>query len=276
LTHPTPAELESFAPKCVAFAEEAGALLKRGWGAKPTYRTKSSEIDLVTEFDEGAEKILVERLTAAFPQHALVGEEGARIGAADPSTPTWYIDPLDGTANFAHGVPNFSVSLGLVVDTVPLLGIVHAPALNQTFVGGPGIGTKLNGQKLAVSTVETVHASMLATGFPSKPGLAHDNLAEFQALTGRVHGIRRFGSAALDLAFVAAGWFDGFWERDISPWDLSGGAALVLGAGGTVTDIDGGRYDGCSGRCLATNGRIHGQLQAELEQVARTQGTPWP
>lgn len=256
-------------------AVQAGAILLAGWGTRPAVRTKSSVLDLVTEFDKRSEALVVSELRAAFPGDGIVGEEGARV-EGEPGSPTWYVDPLDGTTNFAHGVPLFAVSLGLAAGTEPVGGVIHAPALGWTFAGGPSLGANRDGVAISVSVVDRLEDAVLATGFPYARGAAESNIPEWTALTGRVHGTRRLGSAALDLAFVACGWFDGFWERHIQPWDLVGGAALVRAAGGRVSDLDGATFDGRTGRAVATNGRIHEALRAELETVARAQGAPWP
>ncbi len=254
----------------VATARAAGDLLMEGWGKRPSTKTKTAATDLVTEYDGRAEALVLARLQKDFPDHAVVGEEGSRCGPAD-SRCVWYVDPLDGTMNFSHGVPMFAVSLGLVVDGEPLVGVVHAPALNWTFAGMVGGAATRNETPLQVSRTAALPEGLFATGFPYVEGQPNANLPEFTTFLHNTHGVRRLGSAALDLAFVAAGWFDGYWERHIQAWDLAGGAALVRAAGGQVSDIDGGTFDARTGRILATNGLIHEQSLNLLRTVAAAQ-----
>lgn len=256
-------------------AVDAGRVLLEGWQRRPEVRFKAEDTDPVTEFDRRSEALVVERLTAAFPEDAVVGEEGARV-AGGAAARVWYVDPLDGTTNFLHGLPLFAVSLGLARGARPLVGVVHAPALGWTFSAALGQGASRNGEPIAPSPVDRLARALLVTGFPSARDAPHSNVPEFEALGAAAQATRRLGSAALDLCFVACGWLDGYWERHVQPWDLVGGAALVMAAGGQVSDLDGGPFDGRSGRVLATNGRIHGEMRGLLEQVARRTGAPWP
>ena len=235
-----------------------------GGGRARAIGFKSEEINLVTEFDKRSEALIVERLAAAFPDDRVVAEEGTTRGT-EPRRPqrVWYVDPLDGTTNFAHGMPLFSVSLGLAIDRRPVLGVVEAPALGWSFAGTTtGGGSTFNGKPIAPSAIDRLLGALLVTGFPYTRNPVHDNMAEFAALTAAAQGTRRLGSAALDLCFVACGWLDGYWERELHPWDLVGGSAIVIGAGGQATDLDGRPFDGETGRVLATNGRIHGEMRA--------------
>ena len=249
----------------LAVAQEAGALLLERFG-----RLSGAEIerkgprDLVTAADRDAEALIVRRLSAAFPGHGILGEEGARR-EVDASRPTWIVDPLDGTTNFVHGIPFFCVSLGLVERGRPVLGVVHAPALGQTFWGGPGQGAFEGDRPVSVSVSPSLPDALLATGFAYElDRLPDDNLDNLVRLARVARGIRRLGSAALDLAYVASGRFDGFWELHLNAWDVAAGAALVLAAGGRVTDVRGGD-DWLFGRHLvATNGLIHEELRANL------------
>lgn len=259
-------------PRAVATARAAGDLLIEGWGQRPATKTKAAATDLVTEYDKRAESLILSRLQQDFPTHAVVGEEGGREGPSD-SNFIWYVDPLDGTMNFSHGVPMFAVSLGLVVNGEPTVGVIHAPALGWTFAGIVGGKATRNDEPLQVSRVAALPEGLFATGFPYVAGNPDANLPEFTTFLHNSHGVRRLGSAALDLAFVAAGWFDGYWERHIQPWDLAGGAALVLAAGGQVSDIDGGPFDARTGRILATNGLIHEQ-SLNLLRTVRSAGRP--
>jgi myo-inositol-1(or 4)-monophosphatase len=254
-------------------AEEAGRVLLEGWGTRPEVRWKG-ESDPVTEFDRRSEALVVERLRAAFPADAIVAEEGARVTGAGEHV--WYVDPLDGTANYSHGLPLFAVSIGLVCGTEPLVGVVHAPALGWTFTGAVGEGAWRNGAPIAVSPVDRLARALVVTGFPTSPEHPHTNLPELAAVQAVTPGTRRLGSAALDLCFVACGWMDAYWERHIQPWDLAGGAAILLAAGGRATDLDGAPFDPRTGRVLATNCPLHDELSSILARVARETSTPWP
>jgi myo-inositol-1(or 4)-monophosphatase len=261
----------------VGIAREAGRILLEGWGTRPTIGFKSEDINLVTEFDKRSEALIVERLAVAFPDDRIIAEEGTTAGDARGAARVWYVDPLDGTTNFAHGMPLFSVSLGLAIDRRPVLGVVEAPALGWSFAGTTtGAGSTFNGWSIAPSVVDRLGSALLVTGFPYVRNPVQNNMAEFAALTAAAQGTRRLGSAALDLCFVACGWLDGYWERALHAWDLVGGAAIVLGAGGQVTDLDGGAFDGETGRILATNGHIHDQMQRILQGVSRRANAPWP
>ncbi|HVZ75572.1 MAG TPA: inositol monophosphatase family protein [Polyangia bacterium] len=267
----------------VDVAREAGRILVEGWGTRPTVRFKDEDINLVTEYDKRSEALIVERLARAFPQDRVVAEEGSVVeGQGDAGARrVWYVDPLDGTTNFAHGLPLFSVSLGLVVDGRAALGVVEAPVLGWTFAGkigldGSGGGSTFNGKPITPSTTDRLSGALLVTGFPYARNPIQDNLAEWAAFTAAAQGTRRLGSAALDLCFVAAGWLDGYWERALHPWDLVAGAAIVEGAGGRATDLDGSPFDGRTGRVLASNAHIHEQMSRILQGVARRSNAPWP
>jgi myo-inositol-1(or 4)-monophosphatase len=245
-------------------AAAAAAVLLEGWGKRPEFHFKSSQTDLVTEFDRRAEAVIVGQLAAAFPDDAIVGEEGGE--KAGRSGRAWHVDPLDGTTNFTHGLPFFGSSIGLWAGAKPVAGVVTAPALGWTFLGGPGQDAFLNDQPIRVSEVAELRRALLVTGFPYVQSEPHDNLLEFAAFMRASQGVRRLGSAALDLCFVACGWLDGFWERHIKSWDLVAGAAIVLGAGGQVSDPDDGPFVAQTGCILASNGPIH---QAMLDELRR-------
>lgn len=252
----------------LAVAQEAAAagaaILRSGWGQRPSFEYKSSNSDLVTDFDRRAESAVLEVLTGAFPDDGITAEESGR--QASGSGRTWHVDPLDGTTNFVHGLPLFATSIGLVADGRSVVGVVAAPALGWSFQGAVGHGAFLNERPIHVSTVAELPRALLVTGFPYLRSEPHDNLAEFVAFMGASQGVRRLGSAALDLCFVACGWLDGFWERHIKSWDLVAGAAIVEAAGGGVSDPDGGPFLPETGCILASNGRIH---QAMLDELAR-------
>jgi myo-inositol-1(or 4)-monophosphatase len=268
-------------------AREAGAILLQGWGTRPSVGFKSEDINLVTEYDKRSEALIVERLAKAFPEDRIVAEEGTTVvgdaGAAGGEGQeggrgrVWYVDPLDGTTNFAHGLPIFSVSLGLCVNRRPVLGVVEAPAMGWSFTGTTaGGGSTFNGKAIAPSGVDRLASALLVTGFPYERNPVQNNLAEWTAFTAAAQGTRRLGSAALDLCFVACGWLDGYWERMLHPWDLVAGAAIVEGAGGRATDLDGSPFDGETGRVLASNGLLHEQMMRVLQGVARRANAPWP
>ncbi|MEW6566667.1 MAG: inositol monophosphatase family protein [Chloroflexota bacterium] len=253
-------------------ARRSGALLRQGYGNATEVRHKGS-VELVTEYDVRSEELIRSALAAAFPAEAVQGEEGGLTGAGEGR---WLVDPLDGTANFAHGIPIFCVSIAWLQGSEPLLGVVYDPLRDELFEGGAGLGARLNGRELRVSAQLSLAESLLVTGFPydirSNP---RNNLKEYAALALRSLGVRRLGSAALDLAYVAAGRFDGFWEFGLSPWDFAAGTVLVREAGGRVTRADGGPDVFASPTSLlATNGRIHASVLEVLQEVEaqRAQG----
>ena len=249
----------------LSIARDAGNVLLERFG-----RLSGAEVerkgprDLVTVADRDAEALILRALTDAFPDHGILGEEGARR-EAEPGAPTWIVDPLDGTTNFVHGIPVFAVSLGLVDHGRPVLGVVHAPALGQTFWGGPGQGAHEGDRPVWVSATPMLSEAVLATGFAyGIDRVPDDNLDNLASLAKAARGIRRLGSAAIDLAWVASGRLDGFWELHLSPWDVAGGAALVLAAGGRLTDVRGGD-DWLYGKNLvASNGLIHDEIRGRL------------
>jgi len=239
-----------------AFAGGPAMLLGRRHGAD----TKSAEFDLVTEYDRRSEALLVERLTAAFPGDAVIAEEGS---GHDGAGATWFVDPLDGTTNFAHGLPFFCVAIGRVTDGRPDLGVVVAPILGLTFTAIRGGGAFCNGNRLRVSDVATLDRAMLGTGFPSDRQITGDtNFPQFLAVKQRARAVRRYGSSALDQAMVAAGTFDGFWEMKLKAWDLAAGSLLVEEAGGRSTGWMGEPLRLERGAVLASKGRIHDELVA--------------
>jgi myo-inositol-1(or 4)-monophosphatase len=258
-------------------ARQAGKILMQGLGTRPAVGYKSEDINLVTEYDKRSEALIVERLAAAFPADRIVAEEGTTAAGDPGSDRIWYVDPLDGTTNFAHGMPIFSVSIGLVAGKRPVLGVIEAPALGWSFTGTTtGGGSTLNGKPIAPSGTERLKGALLVTGFPYTRNPVQTNLPEWAAFTEAAQGTRRFGSAALDLCFVAAGWLDGYWERALHPWDLVAGAAIVIGAGGKATELDGTPFDGETGRVLASNGALHLQMIEILRGVSQRTDTPWP
>jgi myo-inositol-1(or 4)-monophosphatase len=248
-------------------AAAATGVLLQGWGKRPEFRFKTSKTDLVTEFDKQAETVVIRSLSQAFPHDAIVGEEGG--GQAGRSRRAWHVDPIDGTTNFAHGLPLFGTSIGLLVDDEPAVGVVTAPALGYCFHGGRGLGAFLNDQPIQVSDVAELARSLVVTGFPYIRTGQDDNLPEFAAFMHATQGVRRLGSAALDLCFVACGWLDAYWERNIKSWDLVAGAAILLAAGGQVGDPGGGRFVAGTGSILASNGKLHQPMLDILLRFAR-------
>jgi len=249
-----------------AAAAAASAVLLEGWGKRPEFAFKSSQTDLVTEFDRRAEAVIIHILADAFPDDAIVGEEGG--GKTGRSGRAWHVDPLDGTTNFTHGLPLFGSSVGLWVGGQPVAGVVTAPPLGWVFHGGCGHGAFRNDEPIHVSGVTELPRALLVTGFPYLPSEPHDNLLEFGAFTRASQGVRRLGSAALDLCFVACGWLDAFWERHIKSWDLVAGAAIVLAAGGRICDPDGGPFVADTGCILASNGLVHQTMLDELRRLS--------
>ena len=252
-------------------AREAGAYLYEGFSQQKTVDHKSSAIDLVTEYDRGAEEMIVSRLTAVYPHFNLLAEEGSRNRTDSPYT--WIIDPLDGTTNFAHGLPHFCVSIALYEGNTPLAGVVHDPVRDECFTAVSGQGAFLqqgrSKQKLQVSTAETLVQSILATGFPyDRHTAAVNNVAQLAAFLKKAQGIRRAGSAALDLAYVAAGRLDGYWEFKLHPWDVAAAHLMVLEAGGLSSDMmDHPLEIREKIGMVASNGRIHRQIIETLAEI---------
>ncbi|MBI5479829.1 MAG: inositol monophosphatase [Deltaproteobacteria bacterium] len=251
---------------CLDAARAAAAVLAEGHGRAQPTRLKAGPLDLVTEFDRRAEAVIVARLRAADPEALVVAEEGGRQGSHAAARVYW-VDPLDGTTNFAHGLPLFSVSIGLYEDGAPRAAVVAAPALGWEFAAARGQGATCNGAPLRVSSTPTLHEALLVTGFPyDRRESADNNFRRFEAFAKLSHGVRRLGSAALDLCCVARGWFDGYWERKLKPWDLAAGMLIAAEAGARVTAFAGGPTAPERGEVVATNGLIH---DAVLEVLAR-------
>ncbi len=227
-------------------ARAAGDILLAHFGRvdRAEVTSKTAARDLVTALDVAAERELVTRLRHAFPDHAIEAEEevhDALDAAGAAQRPRWFLDPLDGTVNFVHGIPVFSVSMALYVGVEPLVAIVHAPKLGETFTARRGGGAFLDGRRIRVSDCARLADAVLATGFPYRRNeLPNNNVANFDELILRIRGIRRMGSAAVDLAYVAAGRLDGYWELHLAPHDVAAGALLVREAGGVVRDAAGG------------------------------------
>jgi myo-inositol-1(or 4)-monophosphatase len=249
---------DDFARVGEAAVREAGLYLRAnlGRGAEASYK---GAVDLVTPFDLGAQEMLVGRLSAAFPAHGFLAEEGlARTGTSDCR---WIIDPLDGTTNYAHAFPVFSVSAALECAGRLVLGWVFDPMRDEMFLAEAGRGAFLNGAPVRVSATPDLGRSLLATGFPYDLRTSKDNnLGHWGRFIVRAQAIRRCGSAAIDLAYVACGRFDGFWEIKLKPWDMAAGALLVAEAGGRVTQLDGGTFVLDAPGIVATNGLVHAAM----------------
>ena len=259
--------MTEFLPVAETIAREAGALLREFYhrGVRTEYK---GDVDLVTEADRASEKLIGERLRAAFPTHGIYGEEGTRSGL--DAEFRWYVDPLDGTTNFAHGFPAFCVVLGCEQrhaglkpdeDGEMVAGVIYDPLRDEMFTAARGEGATLNGERIHVSKAKWLQESLIATGFPSHKRHRSPNVHFYQEFTLRSHGVRRAGSAALDMAYVACGRLDAFWEFQLNPWDTSAGYLLVEEAGGTVTHFDGGKFTLDSREVLASNGLIAAEMQ---------------
>ena len=247
-----------------ALARDAGALLREMLD-RPREIAHKQRQDLVTDADRASEALILERIRAAFPDAAILGEEtGAHAGTG---TERFIVDPLDGTTNYAHGYPLFCVSIAYERSGVVEAGAIYAPVLDRLYAGAPGRGATCNGAPIAVSTVGAVRDAMVCTGF--HPGRFARNGREFAALSDVAQAVRRDGTAALDLAFVADGTYEAFWEWDLRPWDVAAGVAIIEAAGGRAGAIAGGALALDGGSILASNGAIHDELEALLGAAIR-------
>lgn len=257
--------MSEYLEAAVEIAREAGAILREGF-ERPKTITYKGEVDLVTESDRRSEELVVSRLKKRFPDHGIVAEEGS--GAATSTKYCWHVDPLDGTTNFAHGYPCFAVSIGLVEDGKPIVGVVFNPVANELFTAVRGEGAFLNEKRIRVSPVEKLANSLVATGFPTHLRKKSSNMEYYWQFTLRTHGVRRDGSASLDLCSVACGRFDAYWEFGLSSWDTAAGILLVEEAGGTVSDLAGQPYRLGGPSLISSNGRIHAELQEVAGSIA--------
>ncbi len=250
----------------VQMAREAGAIVREGWGRAHRPERKG-RIDLVTEYDRRSEALLLERIAQRWPDHAVLAEESGTHRGGNRRV-RWLIDPLDGTTNFAHNYPFFAVSVGVEIEGVPAAAAVYDPTRDEMFAAARGEGATLNGTPIRVSDIERVESALLVTGFPYDVREHPErSLPHFQAMLQRAQGVRRDGSAALNQCYVACGRFDGFFESSLSPWDMGAGVLLVREAGGTVTRYDGSPFEVEGKQILATNGRIHGEMQEILKRT---------
>ena len=265
---PTAKQLQIFLDIATEAALAAGAVLQTYWGKLEVVEEKGQSGNLVTEADKASEAVILDILHRHLPDHAILAEESGSIG--NQKAPyLWAIDPLDGTTNYAHQYPFATASIGLLIDGIPQVGAIYDPFHNEIFRAAAGLGASCNRQPIRVSQTQTLDRSLLVTGFAyDRRETADNNYAEFCHLTHLTQGVRRSGSASLDLAHVACGRLDGYWERGLSPWDIAAGVILVREAGGCVTAYDRrSPFNIDSGRILATNNQIHNALSTELLQV---------
>jgi myo-inositol-1(or 4)-monophosphatase len=258
-------------PSWRAGAEEAarrGAAILEHWRARFSVREKG-RADLVTEADHASQLEIRNYLQSLFPTLGFLGEEDpeAKTGTIDPSVPTWVVDPLDGTANYVHDVPAYCVSIGLMAGDEPVVGVIYDPRQDELFSAAAGLGATLNGRPIRVSSVNDLCGAMLSTGFPPDPAAQERNLTQWRIFSLQTQSLRRTGSTALNLAYVAAGRFDGYWAFDNYAWDVVAGAVLVREAGGIVTRADGSRFDPFKSDLVATNPKIHAAVVGAMQKV---------
>jgi myo-inositol-1(or 4)-monophosphatase len=245
-------------------AREAGALLMEYFRQHVKIEYKG-EADLVTIADRKSEALIRDRLREHWPSHDILGEEG---GLQDTGSDyRWYVDPLDGTTNFAHGFPVFCVSMGLEYRGKLIAGVIYDPTRDELFAAEQGCGAFLNDRRIRVSQTANLAECLVATGFPSHKRHQNPNIFFYHQITLRTHGVRRAGSAALDLCCVACGRFDGFWEFNLNPWDTAAGVLIVEEAGGAITDFHGGPFELNSRETLASNGVVHEALLREFDKI---------
>jgi myo-inositol-1(or 4)-monophosphatase len=262
--------MSEYLPDLEGIAREAGALLMSYFDRHIKIEYKG-DVDLVTAADRASEKLIADRLHERWPQHGIVGEEGTRSDTG--ADYRWFVDPLDGTTNFAHGYPVFCVSIALARKDDQLeVGMLYDPTRDELFAAERGRGATLNGRRMHVSRTARLAESILGTGFPSHKRHKNPNIHFYHQITLRSHGVRRAGSAALDLANVAAGRYDGFWEFNLNPWDTAAGVLIVEEAGGKVTRFDGTPFRLDSREVLATNGLIHQEVLTNFREIFAGRG----
>ncbi len=242
----------------VNLAKKAGEYLRENFGKELNIEHKG-RIDLVTQIDRNSQDMIVGEIFREFPHHSVIAEEG--VDRTTGQEYTWFVDPLDGTVNYVHGIPFFCVSLGVFKDKKPYIGVCYNPISGDLFTAQSGKGAFRNGEKIKVSNTSLLVDSLVVTGFPYSLTGLDNSIMRFTRILREVQGIRRFGSAALDLCFVAAGSFDGFWEVGLHPWDMAAGVVVLLEAGGRASGLSGEELDPNNGDILASNGRIHDGLR---------------
>jgi myo-inositol-1(or 4)-monophosphatase len=246
----------------VAAAQASGQLLRDRMDSIREVRHKSA-VDIVTDVDILSEQLVCSTILTAFPNHTVVGEEGGAHLGSEPRY-RWYVDPLDGTTNYAHGFPFFCVSIGLEVDGQLAVGVVYSPCMDELFVAEAGRGATLNGKPIQVSAVRDLSQSLLATGFPYDRAEFARALRSFELLSMNCQAVRRAGSAALDLCYVACGRLDGYWEHRVMSWDMAAGALMVIEAGGQISAVDGSPFSVEAGQILSSNGIVHSAISDVL------------
>jgi myo-inositol-1(or 4)-monophosphatase len=254
--------MSEFLEVAIEAAREAAIIVRADFD-RPKQISYKGEVDLVTETDRRSEALIVGKLRKHFPNHAIVAEEGSE-GAAAGAKYCWYVDPLDGTTNFVHGYPCVGISIGLLEDGEPIVASVMNPVSGELFTAAKGRGAQLNGKPMHVSSVKKLSESLVVTGFPTDQRKKSINMDFYWEFTLRSHGVRRDGSAALDLCSVACGRFEGFWEFGLKSWDTAAGILLVTEAGGAVSDLSGASSHPGGPEMIASNGLIH----AEMLQLA--------
>jgi myo-inositol-1(or 4)-monophosphatase len=247
-------------------AHQAGALLKDNWLKAKTIEVKTDIVDLVTNVDKASDALITQLLRTQFPTHQIIAEESAISG--QPSDYRWYIDPIDGTTNFAHSFPHFAVSIALAYQTQMIIGVVYDPLRDELFCAARGDGATLNGRPIRVSPTPQLDQSLVLTGFPyDRRKRSEYYLRFYQAFMLRTQGVRRCGSAALDLCYVASGRADAFWEWRLHPWDTAAGSLIVEEAGGKMSDFSGQLFDIAGEQTLASNGQVHAEMVEVLQGV---------
>ena len=261
--------MSNYLDTAISIARESGALLAEMYKT-PLEIFYKRPSDIVTEADRRSEAVIVERLFKAFPSHAVLSEEGG--GQKIQSDYCWHVDPLDGTTNFAHKYPVFCVALGLVYKEEVIAGVVYDPTREELYTAEKGAGAFLNGKRLAVSKNARLSESLLATGFPPHDDRHNLNVRLFLEFTQRSHGVRRAGSAALDLCAVAAGRFEAFWELNLNSWDMAAGCLMITEAGGRVTNLQGGPHRIAPVEIFASNGLVHDEMLPVFREVMEKKG----
>lgn len=249
--------MASYLETAIEIARESGALINNFAERKIPFELKG-DFDLVTEADRACEELIVSRLQSHFPSHSIVGEEGGE--RRNSSEYCWYVDPVDGTTNFAHGFPVYNTTLGLAKNGEMIAGVIFDPTRNEMFAAEKGGGAYLNGHRIHVSKAKRVEDSLVATGFPSRRRKENINIHFYYQLALESHGVRRAGAAAIDLANVACGRLDAFWEFGLNPWDMAAGILLISEAGGKCTSMKGGPASLSGRHLLTTNGLIHDEM----------------
>jgi myo-inositol-1(or 4)-monophosphatase len=258
--------MASFLENAIEIAHAAGSLLRYYFERHVRFELKG-EFDLVTEADRASEKLVVERLRALYPDHTIIAEEG---GEHDGSSEyRWYVDPLDGTTNFAHAYPVYNVTMGIEKAGEMIAGVIFDPSRDEMFTCEKGSGAFMNGRRIAVSRTQQVNDSLFSTGFPSRRRHGDVNIHFYHQLAMASHGVRRGGAAAIDLAYVACGRLDGFWEFGLSPWDMAAGKLLVEEAGGTCRDMKDQPHRLASRHIMADNGFIHDEVVTLFSEIFR-------